>query len=83
MKILLKNVLFIAHPAAGWITAVFGTVFVTCKLVGVNPYDYLDYLLWVLPQLASGTNTTTDSGLLPHDFAALNKAKNTTVNEQL
>ena len=37
-KILLKNVLFIAHPAAGWITAVLGTVFVTCRLVGVNPF---------------------------------------------
>lgn len=72
-KILLKNVLFIAHPAAGWITAVLGTVFVTCKLVGVNPYDYL---VWVLPQLASGTNKTTASGLLPHDFAALITANN-------
>jgi hypothetical protein len=79
-KILLKNVLFIAHPAAGWITAVLGTVFVTCKLVGVNRYDYL---VWVLLRLASGTNTTTASGLLPHDFAALIEAKNTTVNEQL
>jgi transposase len=77
-KILLKNVLFIAHPAAGWITAVLGTVFVTCKLVGVNPYDYL---VWVLPKLASGTNKTTASGLLPHDFAALIKASNTQANQ--
>jgi hypothetical protein len=72
-KILLKNALFIAHPAAGWITAVLGTVFVTCKLVGVNPYDYL---IWVLPQLACGTNKTTAAGLLPHDFAALIKTQN-------
>jgi transposase len=76
-KILLKNALFIAHPAAGWITAVLGTVFVTCKLVGVNPYDYL---VWVLPQLASGTNKTTAAGLLPHDFAARIKAQNTKPN---
>lgn len=77
-KILLKNVLFIAHPAAGWITAVLGTVFVTCKLVGVNPYDYL---VWVLPRLASGTNKTTASGLLPHDFAALVKANNMPIEQ--
>jgi transposase len=79
-KILLKNALFIAHPAAGWITAVLGTVFVTCKLVGVNPYDYL---VWVLPQLAAGTNKTTASGLLPHDFAAVIKAKNTKADQNL
>jgi transposase len=48
-KLLQKNALFIAHPAAGWITAVIGTVLVTCKLIGVNPYDYL---VWVLPKLA-------------------------------
>lgn len=56
-----------------------GTVFVTCKLVGVNPYDYL---VWVLPQLASGTNKTTSVGLLPHDFAALVKAQNTEVGKK-
>jgi hypothetical protein len=65
-------VLFIAHPAAGWITGVLGSVLLTCKLVDVNPYDYL---VWVLPKLASGTNKTTASGLLPHDFAAFVKAK--------
>jgi hypothetical protein len=79
-KILLKNALFIAHPAAGWITAVLGTVFVTCRLVGVNAYEYL---VWVLPQLISGTNKTTASGLLPHDFAELIKAKSTKADARL
>jgi len=67
-KILQKNALFIAHPAAGWITAVLSSVVGTCKLLGVNAYDYL---VWVLPKLATGTNRSTASGLLPHDFIAL------------
>jgi hypothetical protein len=77
-KILLKNILFIAHPAAGWITAVLGTVFVTCKPISVNPYGYL---VWVLPHLAAGPDKTTASGLLPHNFAALLKAKDTKADE--
>ena len=70
-KLLAKHALFIAHPAAGWITAVIGSVIGKCKLIGVNPYDYL---VWCLPQLADGTNQSTASGLLPHDYARLSKS---------
>jgi len=54
-----------------------GSVLGTCKLLGVDPYDYL---VWLLPKLASGTNKTTASGLLPHDFARL-KAEETEAPE--
>lgn len=47
-----KNWLFIGHPDAGWRSAVIYSVMGTCKLQGVNPYDYL---VWVLPRLAAGT----------------------------
>jgi len=67
-KVGLRNYLFIGHPAAGWRSAVIYTVVSTCRLVGVNPESYLT---WVLPQLAAGTNRSTASGLLPHDFARL------------
>jgi transposase len=62
--------MFIGHPKAGWVSAVLYTVIGTCRLVGVNPEEYLR---WVLPQLAAGTNRSTASGLLPHDFARLHQ----------
>lgn len=67
-KIGLRNYLFIGHPAAGWRSAVIYTVVATCKLLGVNPQAYL---AWVLPKLAAGTNHSTTTGLLPHDYARL------------
>jgi len=69
-KIGLKNYMFIGNPRAGWVSAVLYTVIGTCRLVGVNPEEYLR---WVLPQLAAGTNRSTASGLLPHDFARLHQ----------
>jgi transposase len=64
-----KNWLFIGHPDAGWIAGTIYTVTGTCKLLGVNPAAYLN---WVLPQLAGATNQSV-SGLLPHDYAAVVK----------
>jgi transposase len=66
-KVGLRNYLFIGHPAAGWRSAVIYTVVANCKLVGVNPEQYL---AWVLPKLAAATNRTA-TGLLPHDYARL------------
>lgn len=60
-----KNWLFVGHPDAGWRSAVMYSIMGTCKLQGVNPYDYL---VWALPRLASGTTATigdvTPSGFL-------------------
>jgi transposase len=66
-KLGLKNYLFIGHPAAGWVSAVLYTVMGTCRLVGVDPYNYL---VWVLPTLAAAKSSQVE-GLLPHDFAKL------------
>jgi transposase len=67
-KIGQNNWIAIGHPNAGWRAAVLYSIIGTCRLLNVNPEAYL---LWVLPQLAVGTNKTTAQGLLPHDFAAL------------
>ena len=61
-----KNWLYIGHPDAGWRSAVIYSITGTCKLLKVNP---VDYLTWVLPRLATATSGQTD-GLLPHDYAA-------------
>ena len=66
-KVGLRNYLFIGHPAAGWRSAVVYTVVANCKLVGVNPENYI---AWVLPKLAAATNKTA-TGLLPQDYALL------------
>jgi transposase len=68
-KLGLKNYLFIGHPDAGWRSAVIYSIIETCKLVGVDPEEYL---LWVLPKLAmrprTGPPEPRAEGLLPHDF---------------
>ena len=51
----------------GWRSAVVYTAVANCKLVGVNPENYI---AWVLPKLAAATNKTA-AGLLPHDYALL------------
>lgn len=66
-KLGLKNWLFIGHPSAGWRSAVIYSVLGTCQLLKLNPQHYLE---WVLPKLAVAT-TSTATGLLPHDYAAL------------
>jgi transposase len=66
-KVGLRNYLFIGHPAAGWRSAVVYTVVANCRLVGVNPENYI---AWVLPKLAAATNKTA-TGLLPQDYALL------------
>jgi transposase len=67
-KIGQNNWIAIGHPNAGWRAAVLYSIIGTCRLLNVNAEAYL---LWVLPKLAVGTNKTTASGLLPHNFAAL------------
>lgn len=69
-KVGLRNYLFIGHPNAGWRSAVIYSVIGTCRLVGVNPEDYI---AWVLPKLAAATNHTA-TALLPHDFAQLQRS---------
>ena len=63
----MRNWLFIGHPDAGWRSAVVYSVVGTCRLLSVNPEDYLN---WVLPKLAVATTKNT-AGLLPHDYATL------------
>lgn len=59
-----KNWLFIGHPDAGWRSAVIYSLVGSCKLAGVNPFDYF---VWALNRLASAT-TSTVGRLLPTDF---------------
>lgn len=66
-KIGAKNWMHIGHPKAGWRSAVMYSVMGTCRLVGVDPFAYLK---WVLPKLAAAKSRNTD-GLLPHDFARI------------
>jgi transposase len=61
-----KNWLYIGHPDAGWRSAVIYSITGSCKLLKINP---VDYLTWVLPRLAAATSGQID-GLLPHDYAA-------------
>jgi transposase len=62
-----KNWLYIGHPDAGWRSAVIYSITGTCKLLRINP---VDYLTWVLPRLAATTSAQVD-GLLPHDYATI------------
>ena len=62
-----KNFLFVGHPDAGWRSAVLYSVLGTCKLQGVNPWNYLT---WALPRLAAATNHTAGQ-FIPQRFAAL------------
>jgi transposase len=75
-KIGLKNYLFIGHPDAGWRSAVMYSIIETCKMVGVDPEEYL---LWALPKLAArprtGPAAPRAKGLLPHDFKKLKEEK--------
>jgi hypothetical protein len=71
MKVGLRNYLFIGHPGAGWYSAVIYTIVSTCRLVGVEPEEYL---MWVLPKLAAAT-TKSAQGLLPHDFKKMKEAQ--------
>jgi len=66
-KIGAKNWMHIGHPKAGWRSAVIYTIIGTCRLVGVDPFAYLE---WVLPKLAAAKSNDT-AGLLPHDFARI------------
>lgn len=54
-KLGLKNWLFVGHPDAGDRPAVLYSVFGTCKLIGVDPWAYLN---WALPGLAAASNQT-------------------------
>jgi transposase len=65
-----KNWNFIGHPDAGWRSAVIYSIVGTCKLLKINPQHYLE---WVLPRIAVATANGT-TGLLPHDFAAINSS---------
>ena len=61
-----KNWMYIGHPDAGWRSAVIYSITGTCKLLKINPADYLT---WVLPRLAA-TSSGQVNGLLPQDYAA-------------
>ena len=58
--------LFIGHPDAGEKSAIFYSIFATCRLNKVQPEAYLQ---WLFPKLAAATNHTV-AKLLPHRFAA-------------
>lgn len=60
-----KNYLFVGHPNAGGRSAVMYSVLGTCKLQGVNEWNYLN---WALPRLAAATNHTA-RGITPQLFA--------------
>jgi transposase len=60
-----KNFLFIGHPDAGWRSAVLYSIFGTCQLQEINPWDYLT---WALPRLADATNHTARQ-FTPQAFA--------------
>jgi hypothetical protein len=77
MKVGQRNFLFIGHPNAGKHAAVIYSVVSTCRLVGVDPGEYLT---WVLPKLAASpklepAKTAAAQRLLPHDFRALKLAQ--------
>jgi hypothetical protein len=72
-KIGAKNWMHIGHPKAGWRSAVIYSIVGTCRLLEVDPFAYLR---WVLPRLAAAT-TRTAGGLLPHDFKQLHTKHNT------
>lgn len=57
-------------PETGWKSAVAYSVLGTCKLLGVYPENFFN---WVLPRLAAATNRTT--GLMPHYYCALVKER--------
>ena len=77
-KINLRNHLFVGHPDHGWVHAVIYSVTGSCRLLGVNPEAYLN---WVLPELAARRDEDPDqnpdnidpTGLLPHDFLRLHQ----------
>ena len=54
-KLGLKNWLFVGHPDAGDRPAVLYSVLGTCKLLGVDPWAYLN---WALPGLAAASSLT-------------------------
>lgn len=58
--------LFIGHPDAGEKSAIFYSIFATCRMNKVQPEAYLQ---WLFPKLASATNHTV-AKLLPHHYAA-------------
>ena len=66
-KIGAKNWMHIGHPKAGWRSAVLYSIMGSCRLVKVDPFAYLK---WVLPKLAAAKSTEV-TGLLPHDYARL------------
>jgi hypothetical protein len=64
-KIGAKNWMHIGHPKAGWRSAVVYSIVGSCRLVRIDPQDYL---AWVLPKLAAA-RCNNSIGLLPHDYA--------------
>jgi transposase len=72
-KIGAKNWMHIGHPKAGWRSAVIYSIVGTCRLLEIDPFAYL---AWVLPKLAAATNKTA-VGLLPHDYAQIHSRPNT------
>lgn len=46
-----KNWLFIGHPEAGWRSAVIHSVIVSCRRVGIDPWEYWRDVLRSLPSM--------------------------------
>lgn len=65
-----RNWMFIGHPDAGKKSAIFYSLFATCRMCEVCPEKYLH---WLLPKLARATNQTV-AELLPQAYAAALKA---------
>lgn len=59
-----KRWLFIGHPDAGWRSAVFYSVLVSCRRRGINPQDYLTDVLARLPAI----KITQIDSLLPANW---------------
>jgi transposase len=46
-----KNWMFIGHPEAGWRSAVIYSVIVSCRRVGIDPWEYMPDVLRRLPSM--------------------------------
>jgi transposase len=67
-----KNWLFIGHPEAGWRSAVIYSVIVSCRRLGIDPWEYMPDVLRRLPAMKQSDITSIlpaqwKSGSVPSD----------------
>lgn len=65
-----KNFLFIAHPAAGWRSAVIYSILGSCRRYGIDPHEYLRDVLRRLPEMKN----TEIKSITPAAWAKARKA---------